>query len=60
MSKLLYLKQFSIVQVHCLVLFNPWTGTYQALPLRAIGDLGAMAKKLSQAPALLETHHLIA
>ena len=46
-----------------LVLFNPYIGPYQVLPLRARVDLGAMAMKgysaFPKAPALLEPHHQI-
>ena len=46
-----------------LVLFNPKIGPYQVLPLKARGDLGAMAMKgysaFPKAPALLEPHHQI-
>ena len=46
-----------------LVLFNPYIGPYQVVPLRARVDLGAMAMKgypaFHKAPALLELHHQI-
>ena len=46
-----------------LVLFNPQTGPYQLLPLRAKVDLGAMAMKgcsvFPKAAASLEPHHQI-
>ena len=46
-----------------LVLFNPYIGPYQVLPLRGRVDLGAMAMKGYSAfpkdPALLELHHWI-
>ena len=45
MSKLSYFKQFSLVQVNSLVLFDPYIGPYQVLLLRARVDLGAMAMK---------------
>ena len=44
-----------------LVLFNPYIGPYQALPLRARVDLGAIAIKgysaFPKAPASLEPHN---
>ena len=46
-----------------LVLFNPYIGSYQVLPLRARVDLGAMAMEgyfaFPKAPTLLEPHHQI-
>ena len=46
-----------------LVLFNPYIGPYQVLPLRARVDLEAMAMKgysaFPKAPALLEPYHQI-
>ena len=45
-----------------LVLFNPYIGPYQVLPLQARMDLGVMAMKeysTSQVPALLKPHHQI-
>ena len=46
-----------------LVLFNPYIGPYQVLPLWARVDLGVMAMKgypvSPKAPALLEPHHQI-
>ena len=46
-----------------LVLFNPYIGPYQVLPLRARVDLGVMAMKgysaFPKAPVLLEPHHQI-
>ena len=53
--------QFSISRQ--LVLFNPYIGPYQVLPLWASVNLGAIAKKgcsaFSKAPASLEPHHQI-
>ena len=34
MSKQFYFKQFSLAKVHSLVLFDPYIGLYQVLPLR--------------------------
>ena len=63
MSKQFYFKQLSLASVHTLVLFDPYIGPYQVLPLRARVDLGAMATKeysaFPKAPALLEPHHQI-
>ena len=63
MSKQLSFKQFSLAQVHSLVLFDPYIEPYQVLPLRARVDFGAMAIKgfsaFPKAPALLEPHHQI-
>ena len=46
-----------------LVLFNPYIGPYQVLPLQARVDLEAMAIKgysaFPKTPALLEPHHQI-
>ena len=48
---------------HSLVLFNPYIGPYQVLPLRARVDQGAMTIKeysaFPKAPVLLEPHHQI-
>ena len=56
-----YSIQFSISML--LVLFNPYIGPDQVLPLRARVDLGAMAMKgcsaFPKAPELLEPHHQI-
>ena len=64
MPKLFYFKQFSLAEVHSLVLFDPQTGPYQVLPLRARVDQRSMAMKaysaFTKAPALLEPHHQIA
>ena len=60
--------QFSISHLFALrlnirqfVLFDPWIGPFQVLPLRARVDLGAMAMKgytaFPKAPALLKPHH---
>ena len=44
-----------------LILFNPYVGPYQMLPLRARVNLGAMAMKgysaFPKAPALPEPYH---
>ena len=63
MSKQYNLKQFSLAQVHSLILFDPWIELYQGLPLRARLDLAAMAMKgystFPIAPALIEPHNQI-
>ena len=63
MSKQFYFKQFSLVYVHNLVLFDPLVGPYQVLPLRAGVDLGAIPMEgysaFPKAPALLDPHHQI-
>ena len=45
------------------VLFDPWIGPYQVLPLGTRVDLGAMAMKeystFPKAPVLLEPRHQI-
>ena len=45
------------------VLFDPYIGPYQVLPLRAKVDLGAMVMKgyseFHKAPVLLKIHHQI-
>ena len=60
MLKQSYLKQFSLACVHSLVLFDPYIGTYQVLPLWARVDLGAMAMKgfsaFPKTPVLLKSH----
>ena len=45
MSKQFYFKQFSLASVRSLVLFDPYIGPSQVLPLPARVDLGAMATK---------------
>ena len=45
MSKQSYFKQFRLTYVHSLVLFDPKTGPYQVLLIRARVDLGPMAMK---------------
>ena len=45
MSKQFDFKQFSLVQVHKLVLFDPEIGPYQVLPSWDSEDMGAMAMK---------------
>ena len=46
-----------------LVLFNPYIGPYEVLPLRATVNLGAMAMKgcfeIPKAPASLKPNHQI-
>ena len=63
MLKESYLKQFSLAQVHNLVLFDPEMKPNQVLPIRASGDLGAMAMNgystFPKASALLEPHYPI-
>ena len=62
------ISSYSVYSIHfsismLLVLFNPYIGPYQVLPLQARVDLGAMAMKgysaFPKAPALLEPHHQI-
>ena len=63
MSKQSYFKQFSLASVHSLVLFNPYIGLYQVIPLRATVDPGAVTMKgypaLPKAPLLLKPHYQI-
>ena len=63
MSRQSYFKQFSLTEVHSLVVFDPYIGTYYVLPLWARVDLGAMALKgystFPKAPTLLESHYQI-
>ena len=64
MIKQFYFKQFSLAYVHCqTVLFNPWIGSYQFLPLWARVDLGVMAMKgystFPKAPVLLKPQHQV-
>ena len=62
-QKQFYIKQFSLAKVLGLVLFDPYMGPYQALPLQDSVVLGTMAKKKSsaflKASVLLEPHHQI-
>ena len=60
------ISSYSVYSIHfsismLLVIFNPYIGPYQVLPLRARVDLGAMAMKgysvFPKALALLEPHH---
>ena len=39
MRKQFNFKQFSLAKVHCLVLFDPYRGLYQVLPLQVRVDL---------------------
>ena len=60
MSEQFYFKQFSLAQEHSLVLFDPYIGPYQVLPLWARVDLGVMTMKgYSTFPQIsgLEPHH---
>ena len=63
MSRRFYFIQFSLAQVHSLIVFDPKIGPYQVQPLRDKVDLGAMAMKgyfaFLKAPALLEPHYQI-
>ena len=45
MTKQFYFKQLSLALVHRLVLFNPYIGPSQVLPIQARVNLGAMAMK---------------
>ena len=60
-SKQFYFKQFSLVYVASLFLFDPRIRPYQVLPLRVRVDLAAMAmNKCSAFPkGLLEPRHQI-
>ena len=56
-------KQFSLAELHSLVLFNPYIGPYQVLLLQARVDQGVMAMKeystFPEAPTLRQPHHQI-
>ena len=62
-QKQFYFEQFSLVQVHSLLLCDPSLRPYQTLPLRARVDIETMTIKrysvFPNAPALLEPHHQI-
>ena len=63
MSKQFYFQQFSLAQLHSLVLFDLEIRLYQVLPLQVRVDLGSMGMKeysaFAKALALLELHHYI-
>ena len=63
MQKQFYLKQFSLLLIHSLVLFNLLVGPGKVQPIRARDEPGAMAIKgyssFPRAPAFLESHHQI-